>query len=472
MLEQLQNGAKVVSRLSIHGTTDFLALCERVVTPETRYLVLDLDRTIHYGHNVGELLGFELSAYEAYGERYLEAARTRTDRGRFFFDRSDPLGVLRYIVIALGRWALPGLAYLFYVKIAARSNFLRRRVYKWFGLEPVDEVQNVMRETLLAQLAGVPLETARELVRGIWRRLAPDQVVSAEHVAALRARFPNLKIILSSASPQPVLEVAREQLGVDAVLYTRVEEHDGYLSVPHEIGAREAEPRRISPPSLTLHNAAARKIEVLRQTFADFADPSVEKVGVTDTSYGEDHVWALHFTRVVDVNSPTPFSPLIAAEAAVVEIHSAPIVLTQAEIARRRSGVAEYLDRRRPEAPAEAASFDAAELQAAMARAAEGLRAVVEASKKNWETARARQEALVARTREMMQEIEGTVHEYNRSLGRARREALRSLRKQMRTVRRLRRKLVEAQRPLSGAAFQVTQTLENARKRLLKARRS
>lgn len=468
MFAALQGGTKVVDRLSIHGATDFFSLCERIITPETRYLVLDLDRTIHFGHNVGELLGWELSAYEAYGERYLAMSSQRTDRGRFFVNRRDPLGMLRYLAVALGRWALPGLAYLFYVKIAARLPFLRRRVFRRFGLEPVEEVQNLMRETLLEQLAAVPLSTARDLVRGIWRRLAPDQVVTREDISALHARFPNLRIVLSSASPQPVLEVAREELGVDAVLFTRVEEHEGFLSVPHEIGARGGEPRRISPPSQTSHNAAAHKIHRLTVEFADFADPTVEKIGITDTSYGEDHVWSHHFTKVVDVNSPHPFSPIVPAESPAVEIHSAPVVLTRHERERRANADAAFLDARRPESNFDPVVFSAAELQERLARATDALKGLFETSRKNWEVVRRSQEAFAARTLQIMQEIEASVHEYNRSLGKARRTALRNLKRQMRSMQKLRRSIAAAQRPVTEAAFKTAQTLEEARKRLLK----
>ena len=49
----------------------FRALCERAIPPETRLVVLDLDRTLHLGRNMGELLGWEISAYRGYGPSYL-----------------------------------------------------------------------------------------------------------------------------------------------------------------------------------------------------------------------------------------------------------------------------------------------------------------------------------------------------------------------------------------------------------------
>ncbi len=41
----------------------FRAVCERAIPPEARLVVLDLDRTLHLGRNMGELLGWEISAY-------------------------------------------------------------------------------------------------------------------------------------------------------------------------------------------------------------------------------------------------------------------------------------------------------------------------------------------------------------------------------------------------------------------------
>ena len=37
------------------------------------------------------------------------------------------------------------------------------------------------------------------------------------------------------------------------------------------------------------------------------------KVGITDTGHGEDHCWRDHLTALVDLNSTTPFPPIVDA---------------------------------------------------------------------------------------------------------------------------------------------------------------
>jgi hypothetical protein len=465
MLNALQGAPRVAEKVTIHGTVEFLSLCEQVITPETKYLVLDLDRTIHFGHNVGELLGWELSAFQGYGPAYLQYREQRTDRKRFFALWKKPLGLFRYLAVAGGRWWIPGLYYLFFVKIAARVPLLRRWVFRRFGLEPVDTVQSVMRNILLAQLSAVPLEVARDLVRGLWRRLEPDQVVSREDLEALRARFPALKIVVSSASPQPVLEVAREELGLDAVLYTEVEEHEGFLSIPHEIGCLEESARRISPPSLTKHNAAARKIDRLVKFFDDFSDPKVEKVGITDTSYGEDHVWAHYFTKVVDINSPSPFSPIVTMQSPLKEVHSA-FVLTHEEKRRRAGGEGDYLDPRRKPDWETPATFEGRELQEYLKRPLEGLAGLNEVFRRHAEAVTRAKAELSEKLNLVMQEIEQEVDMYNRSLGAARKEAQSRLRAAVEATRKLRKSIADAERPLSETAFQTAMLLEESRREL------
>ncbi|MGB8223979.1 MAG: hypothetical protein WCF10_15430 [Polyangiales bacterium] len=88
------------------------------------------------------------------------------------------------------------------------------------------------------------------------------------------------------------------------------------------------------------------KIEQLREICPGILDPGVTVVGITDTSYGEDHCWAEHFTCVVDLNSPTPFPPIVPQASPTRAVHSA-IVLTDEEQRRRNNGNAGDLDPRR-----------------------------------------------------------------------------------------------------------------------------
>src|SRR5919201_223161 len=98
----------------------FRELCERAVPLETRLLVLDLDRTLHLGRNMGELLGWEISAYRGYGPAYLTELEPRRPAGRMYIELRRPLAALRYLWRASRVWAPPGLFYLLWCKVAAR----------------------------------------------------------------------------------------------------------------------------------------------------------------------------------------------------------------------------------------------------------------------------------------------------------------------------------------------------------------
>src|SRR5689334_15617337 len=161
-------------RLIVHGEPlSFRELCARAVPPDARYLVLDLDRTLHLGRNMGELLGFELAAHHAYGKEALAAAEPRRSPGRFFLDWRRPLALVRYLWLGAGMWALPGLFYLVFGKVAARFAVLRRFVYRLFGSEPVVAVQKVPQTTLLHHLSAVPGAELTALARRVWDRHAP-----------------------------------------------------------------------------------------------------------------------------------------------------------------------------------------------------------------------------------------------------------------------------------------------------------
>src|SRR5690606_792344 len=84
------------------------------------------------------------------------------------------------------------------------------------------------------------------------------------------------------------------------------------------------------------------------ERYPDLCDEGVVTVGITDTGYGEDHCWAEFFSRVVDINSDTPFPPIAPAGSPLVEVHSAS-VLSRKERRLRAAGDPNYLDpRRRP----------------------------------------------------------------------------------------------------------------------------
>lgn len=305
--------SRVVETLVDHGApVAFETLCERVLSPKTRYLVLDLDRTVHLGLNMGELLGWELCALQAYGVEGLEANESRR-RGRFLFDGSRPGALLRYLANGLRVWTRPGLHYLIWGKLASRSPWLSRQTYRRFGAEPMRTVQRVPQLALMRHLAEADFETAKALARRVFRRHRGKQVITREGLEHARAIAPGLEVVLSSASPRPMVEVAAEELGVDVVGYSTVD-------------------RINSGPAKIAH------LEALRPDL-----PRVEVVGMSDTGYGEDHCWTHSFPVVVDVNSATPFPVVVETSSRAREVHSAR-VLTQAERSVRAAGDRDYLD--------------------------------------------------------------------------------------------------------------------------------
>lgn len=310
---------RVVDRLVSHGAAiTFRELAERVVAPDTRYVVLDLDRTIHLGRNMGELLGWELEAYQSYGGSTLVALEEQRARRRFVLDWSRPGAIARYLGRGARRWAYPGLYYLLWGKVAHRVDWLRRRAFLRFGPDALRRVQRVPQLTLLRHFEEATADELHELAAQVWRRHRPDQVIDAEDIAWLRTRCPGVQIILASASPAPTVGHAADQLGVDAFTYSTLE----------------------------CINSGAAKIARLEELAPDLFAPGVVSVGITDTGYGEDHCWAEHFTKVVDVNSDDPFGAVVPHASRTEEVHSARL-LTRAERARRHAGTRDFLDARR-----------------------------------------------------------------------------------------------------------------------------
>jgi hypothetical protein len=209
-------------------------------------------------------------------------------------------------------------------------------------------------------------------------------------------------------------------------------------------------------------NSSRAKIEALHRRYPDLADPATVSVGMSDTGYGEDHGWARHFTRVVDVNSTAPFPPIVAAGSPLREIHSA-VVLTRAERARRSAGGERWLDPRRQPRSEGGRTFGAGELSAALG----DLTAAVE------ELARSRADVeerlapalapLAQRVGAELARIDELARAFNEGDPRARRAALAELRRALRRKRQLRRALVRVERPLSEIAFRMAKELTRSR---------
>jgi hypothetical protein len=315
----------------------FRELCERAVPREARLVVLDLDRTLHLGRNMGELLGWEISAYRGYGPAYLTELEPRRPPGRMFIALRRPLAALRYLWRSSRVWIPPGLYYFVWCKLAARVALLRRRSYARFGPEPVHAVQRVPQDVLFGQMATLPPAIVSELAARVWTRHGPDQTVEREDLEWLRRRCPGVRIVLSTASPREVAEVAGRELGFDDVI--------------------GSSPGRI--------NGGRAKLAELCARYAELRTRTAVTVGISDTGYGEDHCWTEAFTHVVDVNSATPFPPIVPAASPLAAIFSAPI-LTRAEKDARRRGEA-WLDPRRGAAASGTREFLRPELEALLA---------------------------------------------------------------------------------------------------------
>ena len=186
-VEGSRERTRVVERFTRLGAPlGFRALCEQVVPRDTRFVVFDLDRTLHLGRNMGELLGWEICAYLSYGRHYLDVLERGRVGGRVYLEKRKPWGALRYMRLAASHWIPPGLFYLLWGKIASRVQAVRRRAYLRFGPEPVRAVQSIPQHALLHRIAALPLPLVRELAARVWRRYQQDQTVEREDIEWLR----------------------------------------------------------------------------------------------------------------------------------------------------------------------------------------------------------------------------------------------------------------------------------------------
>jgi hypothetical protein len=461
---------RLVGRVVLHGEPlDFRELARRAIPEGTRYVVFDLDRTFHLGRNMGELLGWELCAAQSYGlDRLAKLDHAR--RGPFVFDFAQPRALLDYALRSTRTWALPGLFYLVWGKIAHQSEATRRLRSRVFGREPVRAVQAIPQTALFHQMAGEPLERVREVARRVWRRHANDLVVEAEDIAWLRAERPGVQVVISSASPQVLLDVVKEELGVDDAIGSRVPEHAGTQAAPFWLDRvlfrSPEEPARLAPPSAVAINASHAKIIALRDRFPDMFAPGVTSVGITDTGYGEDHCWAQHFRRVVDVNSDAPFSPIVPAGSPLEEIHSA-APLTRRERAARAAGDRGFFDPRRKRIPhGEMRTLEASDLERLLGDTLARAAALAEAHAERESLVRSAASAVLAETRAALARVEGLVALYNDSVGSAKTALLAELRVATSALRDLVKLRARVERPLTDLAFALAREIEEARARL------
>lgn len=457
--------ARIIDELTLHGAPiDFRELAVRAIPTGARTLLLDLDRTVHLGRNMGELLGWEICAHHSYGAERLDELEVSRGPGRFALDWERPKNLLRYASVGARMWAKPGLYYFFWGKLAWQTATLRRLSFAALGPEPVRTAQRVPQTALMHHMAELPLPKLRDLAARVWKRHAPEQVITREDLAWLRRRCPSLRVVLTSASPQPMLEIAAEALDVDEVIYSRIEEREGWLSAPAErarLFDPAPAPRRISPPSALRINAGPAKISEVERRSPE-ALGSGETVGISDTGYGEDHCWAQHLTRVIDVNSTAPFPPIVGASSPARAMHSAAL-LTQAERAARDAG-APALDPRRGDVTEHDPITLTAEMMApALADLMGEVGALLDRLADERGDASVEAAGAVAR---IEAEMEIAVHAYNEGHASDRPAALAQIDALAAAGRRARRDLARSERPAAEAAFALSEVLHEARSRV------
>lgn len=455
---------RAVSRFVDHGAPlDFRAMCERTIPRETRFLVLDLDRTTHLARNMGELLGWEICAWHGYGAEHLLEIDPSRPRSRFVLDASSPASLARYLSNGTRMWAYPGLFYFLFGKLASRIPEARRWTFRAFGPEPVRAVQWVPQIAMMHHMSELPLATLRMLAARVFERYGDDQIVERSDLEWLRTRCPDLRIVISSASPQPVLEAASDVLGVDEIVYSEIEAVNGALSAPWYVDPRLMRnplPHRLAAPSTIRINTGRAKITELLRRHPEIAEPGVVSVGITDNGYGEDQSWAECFTRVVAVNTTSPFSPVVTADSATEEIHSAS-VLTRRERRERASGRDRYVDPRRASAMAGTAGYaTGAELSRRFATTLATVDEDARRCEAALDAARPSLERIDARARELTDAIEAQVARYNDESPDARAVLVRELRTLARRYAAIDRERASVLSEVSACSFRIARGIE------------
>ncbi|MBT6433942.1 MAG: hypothetical protein HOK28_12655 [Deltaproteobacteria bacterium] len=460
-----KSSMRVIEKLTIHGDpVSFRELCERTVSPQTDYLVLDVDHTTHLHRNLGELLGWEICAQNAYGQEALDKLNSERAPGRLLLLRDKPLDSLKYLLRAAKSWAIPGLFYFVWAKWLNRLKSTRPLAYLRFGLEPTQGIQAVPQHRLLEQLSSIPLTKLRHMADRVWKRHEDDQVIKREDLVWLRNRCPGLTIILSSASPQPVLEAAARNLDVDHIFYTRVEEHEGFLSHPaSSYGAVSKIPRRISPLKNQEVNSRTNKISALEKQFPEIFKASTHTVGMTDTGYCEDHCWANHFDVVVDMNSTDPFPPIIESTSPCEHIHSAE-VLSRKEQRSRDTENSDFRDPRRPSlAPSKAQQFLDSDLERILNPYLEKVNQLSLAFDKRQNSLApqllSEENSLVS----AQAALERIVQEFNCTVGPDKKRVFSAFRKHTRIAKQVSSRMTKKLRPLSLLNCKISNVLEEAR---------
>lgn len=444
---------RFVDSLTIHsGAKRFEDVASELVPADARYIIFDLDRTFHLERNIGELLGWDIVAREAWGDRYHEVLSATEGNGRFILDRKDPLGLARYAIAGVRDWAVPGAYYGVWLKLAWANRAMKGLVFRRFGTHPVRDVQRIPQGALFHQMSRFTVATLTDWTAELLERFRDDLVITPEDIERLRAHAPDARLIISSASPGPVLEAARGFFGVDDVIHSDVESIDGTFSTPpwlHWTSRRQRRPARIAPLASMRINSGAAKLDELRRRLPDF-DRSVT-VGISDTDKGEDHPWAQAFTHLLDTNSSSPFPPLVEDDSPLMSIHSAALLSVHEQ--RERRDDPSYLDpRRRHDVPQVGGTLDARTLRQALSQ----LRVRAEQLTRFQHDACSRPES---RLRAVLEEIDKNtaalarrIDAYNVASDEERSALMAAVETAWDTLRASRQTLVRVQRPQSAVA--------------------
>lgn len=437
-----QDQDRLVERYCVLGHAR--PLIERVadiVPRDTRFVVLDLDRTVHLGVTIGELLGWEILTDPG--------LRRQLDTGPPlpFFTLRRPLDSAVNLARGLRDWGLAGLMYASTVRLGNRWPRWDGLLARQLGTDYVDVVQSLMRGVLMAQASSFSEEELAIFAERAWRRTLHRLVIDRAVVDRIREHCPDLEaVILSSASTAPTVAHAAQQLGVDSWVASSSERHDeqgrSLFATPASLPRWLVRGPKgtLSRPGALFHNSSTGKVRLLHMHHPELFGAGSVTVGISDNNFGEDRLWPDYFTHAVALNSRHPFSPFVGRRSpceSVTVLDAAPT--GAGEPAAPAPPWHGALEERVFEGRA-LANRVGAEGQARLRELALALRAA---------RASVRSDALGARRRELValrSRFAGLVESYNGSVDKERHAVGRELRRLSRRLRAVKREVDRATR--------------------------
>ena len=267
-----------VERYVVHAGCAPLVDRASVLLPrDTQYLVLDLDKTVHFGITIGEQLGWELVAG---GDKTPDAPLLP------YFSWGHPAATAHHLALGVRRWGLAGLLYATTVRLGDRYEPWQRLLMTRAGADYVERVQTLLRNVLMANVAGSSREEIERCVDRAWRRWERRLVITRAAVDAVRRSCPKLRaVLLSSASTAPTVAHAAAKLGADGYVASAIElypsEDTEIYAAPAAVprGFRRGRPAFFSRPGAVFHNASENKAALLRMRYPEVFAPGAISVG-------------------------------------------------------------------------------------------------------------------------------------------------------------------------------------------------